>query len=197
MTSTATSPNTAIHWNFEPGHTAAEFRARHMMVTWVRGQYKNVAGSMTFDPDDFSKTKIDVTIDAAALATGEPNRDNHLRSADFLDVANHPTIEFHTTEVKTDGATSFRAIGDLTIRGVTRPVTFHVRYLGQWLTPWCENGVDLGPRLRAGFEANAKINRHDFGVSWNDVMDRGGVVVSDEIEIVLDAEAVNEAKAGG
>ncbi len=192
MASETTSPPNSIHWNFEPGHTAAEFRARHMMVTWVRGQFKNVAGTMTFDPVDFSKTKIDVTIDAAALSTGETQRDAHLRSADFLDTANHPAIEFHSTEIKVDGATAFRALGELTIRGVTRPVTLHVRYLGQWLTPWWENGVDLGPRLRGGFEAHAKISRHDFGVSWNSKLDKGGVVVGDELEITLDAEAIKE-----
>jgi len=166
-----------------------------MMVTWVRGQYKNVSGSLIFDPEDFSRTKIDVTIDAGRFSTGQRQRDAHLSSADFLDVANHPTIEFHSEKVLVDGATSFRALGDLTIRGVTRPATLNVTYLGEWLTPWWEDGVDLGPRLRAGFEARTKINRHDFGVSWNDSMVRGGVVVGDEIEITIDVEAVNEERA--
>src|SRR5258708_6747617 len=112
----------AMRWNFEPGHTAAEFRARHMMITWVRGQYKNVSGTLIFDPDDFSKTKMDVTIDTGSFTTGQPQRDEHLRSADFLDVAHYPTIEYHSNQILTDSATSFQAIGDVTIRGVTRPV---------------------------------------------------------------------------
>jgi polyisoprenoid-binding protein YceI len=186
----------AIRWSFEPGHTSVEFRARHMMVTWVRGYFKNVSGDLVFDPDDFLQTKIDCVIDAASFTTGQPQRDEHLRSADFLDVANYPTVEYHSKEIKRESASSFQARGDLTIRGVTRPVTLYVSYLGQWLTPWWENGVDLGPRLRAGFEAQAKTNRHDFGVSWNDTMDRGGVVVSDEIDITIDVEAVNEERAG-
>jgi polyisoprenoid-binding protein YceI len=186
----------AITWSFEPGHTAAEFRARHMMVTWVRGQYKNVSGTMIFDPDDFSKTKIDVTIDATSFSTGQPQRDEHLRSSDFLDVAHHPKIEYHGKAIKILGATSFQAIGDLTIRGATQPVALDVTYLGQWVTPWWEDGVDRGPRLRAGFEACARINRQVFGVSWNEVIDRGGVVVSDEIEITLDVEAVNDERVG-
>jgi polyisoprenoid-binding protein YceI len=195
MTATTTGRAKAIRWTFEPGHTAVEFRARHMMVTWVRGHFKNVSGELIFDPDNFSKTKIDVVIDAASFSTGQAQRDEHLRSADFLDVAHFPTIEYHSKEVKPEGATSFQARGDLTIREVTRPVTLYVSYLGQWLTPWWENGVDLGPRLRAGFEAQGKINRHDFGVSWNDTMDRGGVVVSDDIDLTIDVEAVNQERA--
>jgi polyisoprenoid-binding protein YceI len=177
-------------WFLEPGHTAAEFIARHMMVTWVRGSFKNVSGTLEFDEDRPLDTKVDVEIKADTLHTGEPDRDNHLRSADFLDVERHPTIEFHSTNVSVEGYNDYRVDGNLTIRGVTKPVTLHVQYLGQWDTPWWEDGANKGPRRRAGFVARTQINRHDFGVSWNDVIPNAGVVVGENVEIVIDAEAV-------
>jgi polyisoprenoid-binding protein YceI len=179
-------------WFFEPGHTAAEFCARHMMVSCVRGHFKNVHGTLDFDAEDPSATSVEVTIDARGLWSGEPDRDAHLKSADFLDAENHPTITFRGRGIELIGANEGKLSGELTIRGVTRPVTLDVRYLGQWDTPWWENGVDKGPRTRAGFLATTRINRKDFGVSWNGVMDRGGLVVSDDVDITLDAEAIRE-----
>ncbi|MFI9307293.1 YceI family protein [Streptomyces triculaminicus] len=180
-------------WFFEPGHTSAEFRARHMMVTYVRGHLKNVRGSLEVDPDHPEQARVEATIDAAEVYTGQPQRDDHLRSPDFFDVEHHPTWTFAGRGVRQLSATEFSLAGDLTVRGVTRPVTFDVTYLGQWDTPWWEDGRDLGPRQRAGFSAATRINRHDFNVSWNDVVDRGGVVVSDMIDVVVDVEAVREA----
>ncbi len=179
-------------WFFEPGHTAAEFCARHMMVTCVRGHFKNVHGTLDFDAENPSASSVVVTIDAAGLWSGEPDRDAHLRSADFLDVENHPTINFRGRGVELVGANEGTLSGELTIRGVTLPVTLDVRYLGQWETPWWENGVNKGPRTRAGFLATTRINRKDFGVSWNGVLDRGGLVVSDDVDLTLDAEAIRE-----
>jgi len=179
-------------WFFEPGHTAAEFRVRHMMVTWVRGHFKNVHGTLEFDPENPHGTSVEVTIDAGGLWSGEPERDAHLRSADFLDVQNHPEIIFRGSGVELDGADEGKLRGELTIRGVTRPVSLDVRYLGQWETPWWEAGVDKGPKTRAGFLATARIDRKDFGVSWNGTLDRGGVVVGDEVHITIDAEAIRQ-----
>ena len=177
-------------WKFEPGHTAAEFRARHMMVTWVRGHFKDVHGTLDFDPENPRAASADVTIDAGRLWSGEPDRDTHLKSADFLDVEKHPTITFHGRGAELRGADEATFPGQLTIRGVTRPATLNVRYLGQWQTPWWEDGVDKGPKTRAGFVATTRINRQDFGVTWNGTLDRGGVVVSDDVEITIDAEAI-------
>jgi len=179
-------------WTFEPGHTAAEFSARHMMVTYVRGHFKDVHGSLSFDPKDPAASSVEVTIEARKLWTGEPMRDDHLRSADFLDVENFPEIIFRGQEIVVIGEVDYRVRGELTIRGKTNPVTLDVHYLGQWQTPWWEDGVDKGPRTRAGFVAKTSINRQDFGVSWNDTMDRGGVVVSNTVEITIDAEAILE-----
>ena len=177
-------------WEFEPGHTAAEFRARHMMVTWVRGHFKNVHGRLEFDPANPKASRVEVRIDATTVWTGEPDRDGHLRSADFLDVERHPTITFLGDDVQVIGDHDFRVTGRLTLRGVARQVALDVRYLGQWRTPWWEGGVDKGPKVRAGFSARTRIDRHDFGVSWQAPLERGGVVVGDEIEIMFDAEAI-------
>ena len=179
-------------WFFEPGHTAAEFCARHMMVTHVRGHFKNVHGKLIFDPLHPRDSRVEVHIDAKTLWTGEPDRDAHLRSADFLDVEHHPEITFKGDKVEIVGDHDYILTGELTIRGVTRPASLKVRYLGQWQTPWWEGNVDKGPKTRAGFLAETTINRHDFGVSWNSPLDKGGVVVGSEVEITIDAEAILE-----
>jgi polyisoprenoid-binding protein YceI len=180
-------------WTFEPGHTAAEFCARHMMVTNVRGHFKNVRGKLKFNQDNPHDSSVEVTIDAKEIWTGEPERDDHLRSADFLDVENHPEITFKGDQVEIVGPHDYMVTGDLTIRGVTRQAILHVNYLGPWETPWWEDGKDKGPKTRAGFVAKTKINRHDFGVSWNSTLEKGGIVVGNMVEITIDAEAILES----
>jgi polyisoprenoid-binding protein YceI len=179
-------------WTFEPGHTAAEFCARHMMVTNVRGHFKDVHGTLKFDAENPADASVQVTIDARKIWTGEPGRDDHLRSADFLDAENFPEITFRGNEVTLIGENEYRVTGDLTIRGKVRIVTLDVHYLGQWQTPWWEDGVDKGPKTRAGFVATTSINRHDFGVSWNGTLDKGGIIVGNSVEITIDAEAILE-----
>ncbi|HEY6327452.1 MAG TPA: YceI family protein [Candidatus Cybelea sp.] len=181
-----------MKWFFEPGHSAAEFRARHMMVSWVRGAFKNIQGKLDFDPADPRRLAVETTIDATTCWTGVEMRDNHLRSPDFLSCEKYPQIHFKSTGVEEVGPVDYLVAGDLTIRGVTRPVELRTRYLGSWQTPWWEDGVDKGPKTRAGFTARTRINRYDFGVSWNDSMPDGGIVVSRDIDIVLDVEAVQE-----
>src|SRR5262249_24733042 len=117
-------------WIFEPGHTAAEFCVRHMMVTWVRGHFKDIHGRLEFDPDNPVNLSIEATIAAANIWSGEPQRDDHLRSKDFLDVANYPTIAFMSTGAKRIGASDFEVTGNLTIRETTRPISLSLRYLG-------------------------------------------------------------------
>ena len=177
-------------WTLEPGHTAAEYRVRHMMVAYIRGAFKNVRGTLTFDPANPSASSAEVTIDAKGIWSGDVNRDTHLQGVDFLDVENHPEITFRGNQVEVLGDHDYVFTGDLTIRGVTRSVALNVTYLGQWPTPWWEDGVDKGPKARAGFVAETQINRHDFGVSWNGTMDKGGVVVGDTVFITIDAEAI-------
>ncbi len=165
-----------------------------MMVTYVRGCFKNVRGALVFDPATPRDSSVEATIDARSIWSGEPDRDAHLRSADFLDVENYPEITFKGNQVEITGDHDYKVTGDLTIRGVTRLVTLSVRYLGQWQTPWWEDGVDKGPKTRAGFVAKTEINRHDFGVSWNSTLDRGGVVVGNTVQITIDAEAILESE---
>jgi polyisoprenoid-binding protein YceI len=181
-------------WVFEPGHTAAEFRARHMMVTWVRGHFKDVNGALEFDPDDPTQLSVEATLQAAKLWTGEPQRDDHLRSGDFLDAGKHPTIFFKGTRGKCVGANDYEVAGDLTIRGVSRPVVLAMHYLGKWRTPYWTDAGDAGPVTRVGFMGEARINRQDFGVSWNGQLENGGVVVGDEVFIKVDVEALLETE---
>ena len=181
-----------MKWTFEPGHTAAGFRVRHMMVTWVRGHFKNVKGRMDFDLNDPASASVEVDIDANQLWTGEPDRDAHLKSADFLDVAHHPQILFRSTGVQRAGANEFKVAGNLTIRGTTRPAILEIAYLGEWATPYWEDGVDKGPITRAGFSGSTRLNRQDFGVSWNSVLDHGGFVVGDDVWIDIDVEALRD-----
>jgi polyisoprenoid-binding protein YceI len=171
-------------WRFEPGHTAAEFCVRHMMVTYVRGHFKNIHGTLEFDPEHPEKGSVEVTINAAGLWSGEPDRDTHLRSADFLDVERHGTITFKSTRVEPTARNEYKVTGDLTIRGVSRPVTLDVRYLGRSRSPFDDT--------RVGFVAEGRINRHDWNVSWNSDMKDGGVVVGDDVLITIDAEAILE-----
>jgi polyisoprenoid-binding protein YceI len=177
-------------WIFEPGHTEAEFRARHMMVTWVRGLFKDIHGRLELDFDRCLDATFDGEIDARGIWTGEPDRDAHLRSADFLDVEQHPKITFSGRFTERTGGTSFKGEVQLTIRGVTRTVGLDVHCLGEWKTPFWAGEENKGELRRIGLNATTRINRHDFGVSWQDELPGGGVVVSNEIELVLDVEAI-------
>jgi polyisoprenoid-binding protein YceI len=189
-------PTTAHHapgWTFEPGHTEAGFRARHMMVTWVHGLFKDVHGKLYLDWERPLEATFAGKIDATKLWTGEPDRDAHLRSADFFDVDSHPMITFAGRLTERTGDMAFKAVADLTIRGTTLPVTMDVTSLGQWKTPFWVGDENKGTLTRIGFEAKTRVNRHDFGVSWQDEIPGGGVVVSNEIEITLDIEAILDA----
>jgi len=180
-------------WTFEPGHTEAGFRARHMMVTWVHGLFKDVHGNLRLDLERPLEGSFEGTIDARKLWTGEPERDAHLRSADFFDVENHPLITFAGRLTERTGDIDFKAEADLTIRGVTKTVTMDVSHLGRWKTPFWVGDENRGTLTRIGFEARTRINRHDFGVSWQDEIPDGGVVVSNEIEVTIDVEAILDA----
>jgi polyisoprenoid-binding protein YceI len=180
-------------WTFEPGHTEAGFRARHMMVTWVHGLIKDVHGKLYLDWERPLQATFFGEMDATKLWTGEPDRDAHLRSADFFDVEHHPRIAFKGGLTERTGDTAFKAAADLTMRGVTRQVPMDVIYLGQWKTPFWVGDENKGLLTRIGFEAKTRINRHDFGISWQDNIPGGGVVVSNEIDVTLDIEAILDA----
>jgi len=172
-------------WILDAGHTRAEFVARHMMVTKVRGHFERLTGEIAV-ADRIEDSRVDVTLDAASIISGSQQRDEHLRSADFLDVETYPTLEFHSTKVEQTGPTSLKVTGDLTIRDQTHPVTLEVDFEGVERTPW-GNTV-------AGFSARAEINREDWGMTWNAALETGGVVVSKKVVIEIEAEA-NPAQA--
>ena len=169
-------------WNFDKGHSNVEFVVRHMMVSNVRGSFGEYDGIINFDPANPAASSVEVTIQTASINTGVVDRDNHLRSADFFDTATYPTITFKSTGVQVVDDNNVKLTGDLTMHGVTKPVTLDVEYLGQGNSPFGD--------VRAGFEASTKINREDFGLGWNVALEAGGVLVGKEIKIQLAVEAV-------
>jgi polyisoprenoid-binding protein YceI len=169
-------------WKFDPAHTLASFSARHMMVTTVRGHFAPPTGKLEFDPANPEASYVEAEIDAATVNTGVTDRDNHLKSADFLDVTNYPTITFKSTKIEVTGTDEGKLTGDLTIHGITRPVTLKVEYAGQIASPFGDT--------RAGFSASTKINREDWGLTWNVAIEAGGVLVGKELKLELEVEAV-------
>jgi polyisoprenoid-binding protein YceI len=159
-----------------------------MMVSTVRGQFQKMSGTVQWDGKDFATAAVDVVVDAASVNTGEPRRDDHLRSADFFDVAKFPTLTFKSTKIEPAGAGRLRMAGDLTIHGVTRPVTFDVTGLTAAIK-------DQSGSQRAGASATTTISRKDFGLTWNRMIESGGVVVSDEVQLTIDVELINKPPA--
>lgn len=170
-------------WKLDPGHSSADFSARHMMITTVRGGFRNVTGTIEYDAANPAASSVEVTINTNEItSTGLADRDNHLKSPDFLDIENFPTITFKSTSVKPTSDTEADITGDLTIRGVTRPVTIKAELLGQAKTPWGTDNI--------GFHGTTKINREDFGLTWNMALETGGWLVGKDITISLDVEAI-------
>lgn len=170
-------------WKLDPVHTSAGFSVRHMMISTVRSQFKNVNGTLEFDPENPQVASVEAIIDVKEMAsTGVEDRDNHLLSPDFLDADNYPQITFKSTSVEIVGENEGKVIGNLTIHDVTKEVTLNVEYLGQTQNPY---GMTV-----AGFIGTTKINREDFGLTWNMALEAGGVMVGKDIKIELDVEAI-------
>jgi polyisoprenoid-binding protein YceI len=181
--STPVSAGAAGIWAIDPAHAAIEFSVKHMMVSTVKGHFRGVTGLIEVNESNPALSSVTAAVDVATVDTGVAQRDEHLRSADFFDAERFPQITFRATNIEPDGD-NWKMTGDLTIRDVTRPVTFDVEFEGRVIDPW---GND-----RAGFTASAKINRRDFGVNWNGVIEAGGVVVSDAVKITLNVEFVKQ-----
>ena len=179
---TATATRTRAVWTIDPAHTHVEFAVRHLMISTVKGRFAGVQGTVWIDESDPSAVEVDVRIDAATIDTREAQRDAHLKSADFFDVEKYPDLTFRNARVLDSTGEEFRLSGDLTIHGVTRPVTLVVNREGRAKDPW---GGE-----RAGFSATTKINRREFGLTWNQALETGGFVVGDEIRITIDVELV-------
>ncbi|MCA9881454.1 MAG: polyisoprenoid-binding protein [Anaerolineae bacterium] len=168
-------------WNVDTAHSNVGFTAKHMMFTTVRGKFEDFAATIEFDPANPGDASVNATIQVASVNTGVGDRDNHLRSADFFDAANYPELTFTSTRVEPTSDTEATVYGDLTIRGTTREVALDVTFLGEGTNPW---GQQVG-----GFTASTKINREDFGLTWNQALETGGVLVSKEIKIELELQA--------
>jgi len=171
--------------NFDLVHSSIGFWVRHLMVSKVHGRFSQWAGTLEFDEQHPGGSRVAVRIDAGSIDTREAPRDAHLRSPDFLDAEHFPHITFTSTGVERKSGADLRVTGDLTIRGVTRPVQLDAEYAGRVKDPWG------GERL--GFSARTTINRSDFGLTWNQLLEAGGVAVADKIEISLEIEAVKSA----
>jgi polyisoprenoid-binding protein YceI len=172
-------------WTLDPAHSSVTFSAKHMMVTTVRGSMTIRDLDLDFDPDDLTGSSVRVVLDAASIDTNQQMRDDHLRSADFLDVATHPEITFQSTEIVSKGGDDYEIRGDLSIRGTTRPVTLKAEYAG--------TVTNMQGGLSAGFSATTKINREDFGLTWNVALEQGGLLVSKDIKIEIDLEVMSAA----
>lgn len=185
LTTTTALAELTGHYVLDPTHTRIGFVARHAMVTKVRGAFHRFEGTAHLDGADPARSTAQVVIKTESIDTGVEQRDQHLRTNDFLDVPNHPDITFRTTRVEPRSATEYRVTGDLTIKGTTRPVTVDFEYTG--------NAVDPYGNLRVGLEGSVTISRKDFGVTWNAALEGGGVLVGDKIALEFDISAIKQA----
>ncbi len=173
-------------YEIDPAHSSAQFTVRHMMITNVRGGFKTVKGTVVYDAENPSASTVEATIDVNSIATLDEQRDGHLKSADFLDAEKYPTITFKSKKVERDGSDEAKITGDLTIHGVTKEVVLKVE------GPTAE-GKDPWGNIRIGASASTKIKRSDFGLTWNAVLETGGIMVGDDLKIELDVQMIKAA----
>jgi polyisoprenoid-binding protein YceI len=169
-------------WTIDPDHSVAAFAVKHLKVAYIRGQFNKISGTIVFDPADITKAAADATIDAASLITGIRKRDDHVMSADFIETPAFPFITFRSTKVEGAGGNRAKMTGDLTIRGITKPVTLDVEYAGPVKSPF-------GGEITMGFSASTVIDRFAYGVSWNEIMEDGGFMIDKDVKITIDIEA--------
>ena len=172
------------HWKIDPAHTLVEFAVKHMVIATVKGRFGGVSGEIRMDEEEIARSELDVAIEAASIDTRNDQRDAHLRSADFLDAATHPTLTFRSRRVEPGKDRHIRVIGDLTIRGTSIEVALDVELLGRNKSPY-------GQQV-AAFHATTTVNRQDWGLKWNQALETGGFLVGDDVKITVDAEAILE-----
>ncbi|MCL6594022.1 MAG: YceI family protein [Alicyclobacillus sp.] len=168
-------------WQLDTAHSSIDFSIKHMMFATVRGSFHQFSGRIVADPEDLTTAEIEFTVEVASIDTRNADRDAHLKGADFFDVEHYPQIKFQATRITRAGSVQYDVTGDLTIRGITRPVTFRANFDGQGKDPW--------GNLRAGFSAEGSINRKDFGLTWNAPLETGGVLVGEDVKISIQIEA--------
>jgi polyisoprenoid-binding protein YceI len=182
--STATiTPAALTTWKIDPAHSAAEFKVKHMMISNVRGKFSGLSGLLSLNEADLTASSVEASIDVATISTGDPQRDGHLKSADFFDTEKFPTFTFKSVAVHQDAPGEVAVTGELTMHGVTRTATFAVEGpSAPAKDPW--------GNIRVGLSATAKINRKDFGLTWNSALETGGVLVGEEVTITLDVQFI-------
>jgi polyisoprenoid-binding protein YceI len=172
-------------YTIDPSHSRVGFVARHAMVTKVRGGFNDFAGTFTIDAEQPSNSTAELTIEAASIDTRNADRDAHLKSNDFFAMDEHPQVTFRSTAVEQVSDTDYRVTGDLTLRGVTKPVTIDLEYTGAAVDPW--------GNTRVGFEGSTKVNRKDWGLNWNTALEAGGVLVSEKVTLEFEISATKDA----
>jgi polyisoprenoid-binding protein YceI len=173
------------NWQVDSAHSAVNLAVRHMVISKVRGHFGKWNAKLQLDTAELTRSTVEVDIEAASIDTGVADRDTHLRSADFLDAAKYPTLRYRSRRVEAASKDRLRVTGDLTIRDVTREVVLDVEYGGLGKDPW--------GNTRVGFTATASLNRKDFGLTWNQVLETGGVLVADRVDIEIELEAIKQA----
>lgn len=175
-------------YDIDPSHSTVGFKIRHLAISSVPGRFADFSGTVEFDPKQVASSRAEASIAIKSINTENKKRDDHLRGADFFDEAKHPAITFKTTKIEPVSETTFKATGDLTMHGVTQPVTLDVEHTGSATDPWGNK--------RVGFAATTSLSRKDFGITWNKALDAGGVVVGDEVKVTLEIEGIERKKAG-
>jgi polyisoprenoid-binding protein YceI len=183
MATTTTAPSALTTWKLDPAHSGAEFKVKHMMISNVKGSFTGLSGTLTEHATDSTLSSVEASIDVSTVSTGDPQRDGHLKSADFFDVEKYPTMTFKSTKVAQKSEGEYAVTGDLTIHGVTRPATFAVE------GPSAPAKDPYG-YTRIGLSATARINRKDFGLTWNATLETGGILVGEDVQITLDLEFI-------
>ena len=174
-------------WNIDASHSSIHFSIRHLVIAKVRGQFSRWSGAFTVEGTDFTTAQVSATIDAASIETGVADRDAHLKSPDFFDVAQYPEARFIASRFEPQGDDGGRLVGNLTIKGITREVALNIERHGQAKDPWGNE--------RAAFSARTSIDRKDFGLTWNQALETGGLMVGDRVDLEIDIEAVRQAAA--
>jgi polyisoprenoid-binding protein YceI len=188
MTTTAAPATTGVAtWAIDPAHSNVEFAVKHLMISTVKGRFSDVKGTIRHDESNPANSQVEIDIGTASIDTRAEQRDAHLRSGDFFDVERFPTMTFRSRRIEGDPDQKFKLIGDLTIRDVTREVTLDAEFQGRKRDPWG------GERM--GFDATGKVNRKDYGLNWNQVLEAGGWVLGDEIKLTIDVELIKQQKS--
>jgi polyisoprenoid-binding protein YceI len=183
MSTTTSAPGTVSTWKLDPAHSVAEFKVKHMMISHVKGNFTGLSGTQLLDETDYTHSKVEISIPVATVNTGDPQRDGHLKTAEFFDTEKYPTITFKSTNIDSKGGADYAVTGDLTIHGITKSVTLAVE-------EFSEPSKDPWGNHRIGLSATTKLNRRDFGLTWNSALEAGGVLVGEDVSISLEVQFI-------